>query len=111
MGSVHRLTAVLAMTLCEPCAVMEVSTFLKRIVAGSSRCVECLWLHPSVVLVSTPAWDLLCRVCRRGVITKQLVTCYIRDALGKRGLAKWVKSTGLDLVSNPALGKKLYVCR
>lgn len=83
-----------------------------------------MWLHESVVLRVTPVWRTLVRDVRDaapGLVTKRVLSNLIRDAVGKRGLVRWLKALAASTIKaagrasasagaaqkQPELGKKL----
>ena len=86
------------------CAALEAKEFCRRLVTGDTRCVESLWLHDSVVLRTSAAWTSLVRgVCATpGVVSTQVLDNYIRDAVGKRGLGRWLKALATPSRKAPA---------
>ena len=70
--------------------IMEVGEYCTRLLDGDTRCVECLFAHPSIVLAChKEAWGKLVDVAP-AFVTRAVVRHYLSDAYGAKGLQFWL---------------------
>jgi hypothetical protein len=81
--------------------VLEVAAFAKLLVDGDPRVVECIYLHHNHLLTSSLEWQQLSSIISNGLVTRQVIDKYIRDAEGPQKLGalkrEWT-NTGIPCI-------------